>query len=320
MKTRDFILSVTLLASISITATAQETASIGLPDYSGPASQNMKKVTGIMAAYPPVPFYYSDKTHTQVVYWSDVKSLDGDAEPATVVSYTLQQAIKQSPRAYTKVWAKGELFDVRYKREISDEGADIGMLRNAQHPMRGQVYELVEAARFDKLAEGWPSLYWLFSDDYLSVRKPLELNIIPADADNRRSLPEQVIKQMEKKYGGKADRSRLTCLIGEDYGAGHIQFKPQGGKCTAVEVVFSGDKVWSFTDIADQVDDISMWHVDDGGEYFGVQPDVVFDGPDGLEIFYFEYAPESSSFGFLTLGDAGRLVKHDIDGYYNYPE
>lgn len=326
MKVRNLLMTAAMLTAFGSMAVAQE--SIGLPAPDNTPDQRLYKLTGIHCATPPVPIYYQGPEHMQVVYWASVSRPD-DVDQNGTGPFLLQDAFRRASSRYTKLFEKDQFFDCHPVREVNDPDADNAMLRNTEHPMQGMIYELADSAAYhranivvdsdDYSWDPW-GLRWLYTDEYLSVRMPLEIQDIPDRDATRQSLPDNVVKRMEKKYGGKADRSRMTCLIGEKYAAGHIQFKPKGGKCIAVEVVFSGDQIWSYTDVANNVNDMSMWHVDDGGEYFGVLPNAAFDGPDGLEILYFEYAPESSTFGFITLGAGDKLERHEIEGYYNYPE
>lgn len=327
MKFPHVLMTAAMLTMFGGTALAQETESIGQP---APNSEWTKRVyanTGINCAMPPVPIYYQGADHTQVVYWASLSRPD-DVDENGTGPFVLQEAFRLAANRYNKIFEKEQYFDCHPVREITDSNADNAMLRSIEHPMQGMVYEFADSAAFRRAAEfddegftwnGW-GLRWLLSEEYLALRRPLDIQYFRDTDDERRTLPENIVKRMEKKYGGKTERSRLTCTIGDDYGAGRIQFFPKGGKCIAIEVIFSGDKIWSFTDVSENVNDMSMWHVDDGGEYFGIRPNMAFDGPDGLEILYFEYAPESSSFGFVTLGQGDKLMKHEIEGYYNYPE
>lgn len=282
----------------------------------------IEALAGLQTELPPVPLYVRNgmdggEEIVQVVYWITPDSLAAKEDAAYVDSWTVQQRLIAQKEHYTKMIGPDDKFyDVTYLGEAKSPENEYGSLASTQHPQKGLKFKINDKKAFTKAAKDdyLNSLYWLIPDAYLSHREMLKVKSFPWD--QRKSLPADVVKAMEKKYGVQAERSQMTAQVGEDYVAGFIQFKPKGEVVLAVEVLICGDQVWSYSDEGrTDSDDISVWHVDDGGEYFGNNYDAAFIGPDGIELLYTHHAPESADFGWMTIkGD--KLVRHEIGGYY----
>ena len=275
---------------------------------------------GIQSDVPPIPFYMIDGENAQVAYWTEMELWE-EADEALRTSWAVQNAVHQHPERYTKILGSDNtLYDATFKEEILGDSlhpADVGMLRNKWHKMQGLKYDVKDLKRLNR--NGYRSLAWLLADDYLADRKMLNVKH-GAELGGSNPLPADIIQKMEAKYKGKADRSEITAHIGDKYTAGFIQFKPQGETCLAVEVVTDGEHIWSYSESAEFYDGEFSWHVDDGGEYFGNSVDAAFEGPNGLELLFTHYAPESVGCGWLTTQGKTLLRNYEIAGYYNYPE
>jgi hypothetical protein len=146
-------------------------------------------------------------------------------------------------------------------------------------------------------------------DEYLQSRKVLKIT----DVSNK-SMPQDVVKKMEKKYSMKTERSTMSYNIEGGYVCGAIQFKGEYKnapkfpgednvevkKALALEVLAKGDSVW----VLEQIGTVfpgegPTWNADDGGEYFPNSILAAFEGPKGLELCYLHGAPESIEVGML---------------------
>lgn len=283
----------------------------------------VETLAGLQTTMPPVPLYVRSGLHdeepiVQVVYWISVDKPQVDNDSAYIESWKVQNALRENRAHYTKVMGQdNKLYGVKCVGDATSPSNEYGSLASPNHPQMGLKFRLDDPAAFAKTAEGgfMNELYWLLPDDYLSHREML--NIKPIQWDKHKPLPAEVVRKMEAKYGMRAARTSLTAQIGDEYVAGFIQFAPQGKKCLAVEVLVCGDEVWSYSEEAQyfEQENAFSWHVDDDGEYFGNSYDAAFIGPDGIELLYTHFAPESADFGWMTIkGD--KLVQHEVNGYY----
>lgn len=281
------------------------------------------RLAGLQTTMPPVPLYVrsgidDERDIIQVVYWASLEEPSSDDGASYMDAWKVQNALRQNKTHYTKVMGGDDkLYEVKCVGEVKSPDNEYGSLASSRHPQMGLLFQFDDPDAFAKTAEdGYMNmLHWLLPDDYLSHRELLKVKSIKWN--ERKPLPADVVKKMEAKYGMKAERTSLTARIGDDYVTGFIQFLPQGKKCLAVEVLVCGDEVWSYSEEAQYFEDehVFSWHVDDGGEYFGNSYDAAFIGPDGIELLYTHFSPESADFGWMTIkGDT--LVQHEVTGYY----
>lgn len=282
----------------------------------------VERVGGLQVELPPVPLYLRSNGAggleiAQVVYWVGQEKPSSDDAPEYVESWTVQDKMCAQPGSYTKVMGgDGRLYGVKYVGEAKAPDNEFGSLASLQHPQSGLKYQLDDAKAFAKSGgdDYMMGLYWLFPDSYLNSRE--QLTVKTQAEGTRKPLAADVVKKMEAKFGMQAARSQQTARIGDDYVAGFVQFKPKGEKVLAVEVLLSGDEVWTLEQWGEvDPDEMSVWHVDDGGEYFGNGYDAAFVGPDGPELLYTHFSPESADFGWMTI-KGGKLEQHKVGGYY----
>lgn len=283
----------------------------------------VERLAGLQTAMPPVPLYVrsglnDEEPIVQVVYWISVEKPSMDNDSASIESWKVQKALRENRTHYTQVIGRNDkLYGVKYVGDATSPDNEYGSLASMNHPQMGLKFKFDDPTAFAKTAEDgfMNELYWLLPDEYLNHREMLK--ITPIKRDEHKPLPADVVKKMEAKYGMKAERTSLTARIGDDYAAGFIQFAPKEKKCLAVEVLVCGDEVWSYSEEAQyfEQENAFSWHVDDDGEYFGNSYDAAFIGPDGIELLYMHYAPESADFGWMTI-KGNKLVQHEVNGYY----
>lgn len=280
-------------------------------------------LAGLQTPMTPVPLYIRCSEEqmgeiVQVVYWASLEKPLKEDSPELHESWAVQEAVRTYVHHYTQVLGSdGEFYGVKYVGEVKSPNNDYGSLASPLHPQMGLRFKLDDPAAFAKAAGDtyMNGLHWLLPDDYLSHREMLKVKSFAWD--ERKPLSADVVKKMEEKYGMKAKRTALTTRIGDDYLTGFIQFAPQGKKCLAVEVLVCGEEVWSYSEEAQYFggENAFSWHVDDDGEYFGNNYDAAFIGPDGIELLYTHFSPESADFGWMTI-KGETLVRHEVSGYY----
>ena len=165
------------------------------------------------------------------------------------------------------------------------------------------------------------------TDSYLSSHKALKFK--PASTEGEEPLPSAVIKKMEEKYGMKVNHSVKNAIIGDRYTYGVLQFEgeyknstkkkhdPSEKSALALEIITDGDKVYSYP-VEGWYDPEfgATWNADDGGEYFPSQIAAAFQGPEGLEICFIHWAPESATTGRLMVND-GKLDRQEYTIYHS---
>ena len=287
--------------------------------------EEVERLAGLLTTMAPVPLYLRTDPEEgeviQVVYWTPLNKPQPEDDANYQESWLVQDLMRKNADHYTEVLNDdGQLCGVTFVEDITDEDADNAMLRSPQHPMQGLKFKFNDPKqKAATMKEYALNMLWLLPDGYQNSRKMLKVKHLTEN--NRKPMPTNIVKQMETKYGMTTEKAYITSEIDGGYKTGFIQFKPKGKKCLAVEVLTRDDTVWSYSDEAQYFEEENAfsWHVDDEGEYFPNYYDVAFVGPGGIEILYTHIAPESTDFGWMTVkGD--KLVRHEVGGYYNYPE
>lgn len=287
----------------------------------------VSRLMGLRATMPPAPLYVRASPEegevVEVVYWTTAAGEDESAELQE--SWQIQELVRKNVNHYTKMLnGQGQLCDVTFDKEAEGSDEDVAMLRSPQHAMKGLKFKFNNPKDFAALKDDGYCLstFWLLPDGYLANRTMLKVRHAPGEpVAYGVMLPDDLVKKMEEKYGMKAEHAGFTADVGNDYKVGYIQFKPKGEKCLAVELLVKGDEVWSYSEEAQFIEDenVFTWHVDDDGTYYPNSYDAAFEGPEGLELLFIHYAPESVGFGWMTL-EGDKLVPHEVGGYYSYPE
>ena len=149
------------------------------------------------------------------------------------------------------------------------------------------------------------------TDSYLKSRKRLEIKSLRKEDYNYPELPADVVKQLEEQYGMKAERSYMTCSIGDRYTMGAIEFKgeyknapkdqydPDRKFALALELLIDGDSICKLENLGYYDEEWgSSWNADADG-YIPNSIEAAFEGPKGLELCYTHSAPESFVIGML---------------------
>ena len=272
---------------------------------------------------PPMFLNYTSNGLMQMVYWIDYdEPADDDGNHA---SWVLQQRVRKNLSKYTNLVGHDKtVLGVKYvDEELLDpdgEPLSAGELHGRLDiPSPGALFAFQGPVPDDDESVGMV----VVTDQYLKSHKPMEM--IPASLEEEVPLPPAVVKQMEKKYGMTAGRSVMVCTVGNRYTYGIIQFEgeytgpdythdPYTKKALALEVVTDGDKVYSYPVIGWLYDGGPTWNADDDGEYCTSNIAAAFEGPQGPELCFVRWAPESATMGMLRISD-GELVRETYARY-----
>ena len=256
----------------------------------------------------PLFVFCHDPEHMQVVYWTvreepNKKEFTGEMAKyyaAAHEPWVRQDSARRLAGQYSKLFLTDtKAVDIKYTGEITKnpdgEDASFGELHSRKEiPAQGLKYTFVDVPKH--LENSW---YVITTGSYLQSRKPLKM----IRQMERKNLPANIVKQLEKQYGMTANRSELVATIDGHYTYGVLQFKPKGKKVTALDVIADGDKAYSVAHEAEYNSDGSIWNVDDDGEYFASNIAAAFEGSKGPELYYVRYAPESCTTGVMMVRD-----------------
>ena len=144
--------------------------------------------------------------------------------------------------------------------------------------------------------------------------------------DKSNPLPKSVISQLEQEYGMKCQRSEAVCRYNDRYTYGVLQFKGVYKKekrydneyeiALALEVLVDGDKIYSYPVEGAIYDGMPTWNVDDEGEYISSSFPAAFQGPNGPELCFIHWAPESCTVGLFLIRN-GKLERIVYEGYHS---
>lgn len=177
----------------------------------------------------------------------------------------------------------------------------------------------IENTFFDPEAE-YPSNDGLaLNDAFLKDHQVIPFRYFNPWNDAVQKAPLSLIKTLRAKYNNaRVKKSTLDAQTSDkNISIYSVQFDPQDTVCVAMRVVTVGDSLYILDETTNSYNDMSAWHVDDGGEYGSVSPTVITQGPDGLDIFYVESAPESTTLKVLLLRD-GQIYSETFFSYYHY--
>lgn len=150
-----------------------------------------------------------------------------------------------------------------------------------------------------------------FNDAFMQTHELLSLKY-PENA-----APKYLLDSLSLRYGNQV-RSSYTCALSEDetFVLYSVQMEPKDGKCLGMRVVKADGELYIYEEWCEEYNDQSAWHVDDGGEYYPFEPIAVTRGAKGYDIFYYEGAPESSTYAALLLRN-GKFEDYQFACYYN---
>ena len=281
---------------------------------------------------PPMFLLGTNQGLPQMVYWTDLAEPQRDPEYPEYYEdshkeWEFQEMFRRNASKYTRLIGEDQIRSVKYVDEVllSPDGDELfpGELhgRNdipspgARYAIQGKLYE-----------DDLPGTV-VVTDDYLANHKLMTVEAISWE-DEYPTMPAAVIKKMEDKYGMKAERSIKAYTIGNRYTYGIIQFageyvagtknkKYDGKSALALEIITDGDKVYSYP-VEGWYDPEygPTWNADDGGEYLTSYIAAAFDGPQGPEICYVHWAPESATTGMFTI-QGNELVRQQYAVYHS---
>jgi len=151
-----------------------------------------------------------------------------------------------------------------------------------------------------------------FNDKFLETHEMLQLKY-PQNA-----APRYVLDSLEARYNNVV-KEGYTCATSADekFTLYSVQMEPKDGKCLGMRVISDNGTLYIYEEWCEDYNDMSAWHADDGGEYYPFSPLAISKSDKGYDIFYYEGAPESSTFAALLLRD-GKFENQTFASYYHY--
>ncbi len=151
-----------------------------------------------------------------------------------------------------------------------------------------------------------------FTDNYMKDHEIVAMKYKGGKA------PKEVIDTLQARYNQKVKTS-YNCGVSEDgkLAIYSVQMRPKGKKCLGMRVVVTDGRVACYEELCEDYNDMSSWHVDDGGEYAPLNVYLVTKGPKGYNIFYSEMAPESTTERMMMVRRNGLKI-FTFGSYYNY--
>ena len=283
----------------------------------------------------PMFIYCLDKDNMQMVYWAGIEEPKKDEDNADYFdgmyrSWSLQEGFRRNAAQYTRMLLdEGKTAEIKFIGELlkNPDGEDMygGELHSrASIPSPGLRYALANAHDPAVKKSDWRSMNIVVTESYLQTRKLMKQKLLsPFDKPN--PLPAAIIRQLEQEYGMKCQRSEAVCRYNDRYTYGVLQFKgvyktvKEYGEdrqlALALEVLTDGDKIYSYPVEGYYYDGMPTWNVDDGGEYISSSFPAAFEGPNGPELCFIHWAPESCTVGLFLIRD-GKLVREVYEGYH----
>lgn len=284
----------------------------------------------------PMFLFCLDKDYMQMVYWADIEEPQKDKDNAEYfdgmhASWSLQEGFRRNAAQYTKMLLdEGKTVDIKFIGELlkNPDGEDmfLGELHSrASIPSPGLRYAFANPQDPQLKNTDWKSMDIVVTESYLQTRKLMSQKLLsPYDKSN--PLPAAVIKQLEQEYGMKCQRSEAVCRYNDRYTYGVLQFKGVYRKekqydreseiALALEVLTDGDKVYSYPMEGFFYDGMPTWNVDDEGEYISSSFPAAFEGPNGPELCFIHWAPESCTVGLFLIRN-GKLERIQYECYHS---
>jgi hypothetical protein len=285
----------------------------------------------------PMFLYCLSKDYMMMVYWSDVKEPQKDKDNAEYFDqmhrpWELQEGFRRNAALYTKMLAEdGKTIDIKYIGELlkNPDGEEMygGELHSrASIPSPGLRYAFVNPNDPQLNKTDWRDMDIVVTENYLQTRKLMKSKLLsPFDKEN--PLPKAVVKQLEEEYGMKAGSSTAVFSFDDRYTYGVMQFKgvyktvkeynQEHKVALALEVLTDGDKVYSYP-VEGYYDDQygPTWNVDDEGHYISCGIPAAFEGPNGPELCFTHWAPESCTVGLFVIRN-GKLERIQYECYHS---
>ena len=283
----------------------------------------------------PLPMFVfgEDGEYMQMLYWSYVEEPqkgDDDDEWFEVSHkrWERQEMFRRNAAQYTNLLTEKGVVKIKFIDEVLKDP-------DGKTPSIGEIHGRKEipslCARFDfsnpksKVDKSWGMV--IATDSYLNTRKRLDVKSCQGSDYNYPKLPADIVKQLETKYGMKAERSSKTCTIADRYTMGAIEFKGEYKNAPkdkydaerhfalAIEVLIDSGKVYILEQLGHYDEEYgSAWNADADG-YIPNSIEAAFEGPKGLELCYAHGAPESFCTGMLFPRD-GKLIEMEYECYH----
>ena len=284
----------------------------------------------------PMFLFCLDKDYMQMVYWTDIKEPQKEKDNAEYFdemhqSWSLQDGFRRNAAQYTKMYVgEDKITDIKYIGELlkNPDGEDMfpGELHGRTSiPSPGLRYAFANASDPVMKKSDWKGMNIVVTESYFQTRKLMTQKLLsPFDKSN--PLPKSVISQLEQEYGMKCQRSEAVCRYNDRYTYGVLQFKGVYKKekrydneyeiALALEVLVDGDKIYSYPVEGAIYDGMPTWNVDDEGEYISSSFPAAFEGPNGPELCFIHWAPESCTVGLFLIRN-GKLERIVYEGYHS---
>ena len=186
----------------------------------------------------PLPMFLigTDGKYKHMLYWANIdepQRSEGDEDYFDTwhKRWELQEMFRRNAAQYTNLLQGDKFVKVRFVDEVLKDPdgntPSIGEIHGRQEiPSLCARFELVDAKTAKKeesVVDSWGLV--IVTDNYLNTRKRLEVKSCRDDSYEYPKLPADIVKQLEAKYGMKAEKSHKTCVIGDRYTVGAIEFK-----------------------------------------------------------------------------------------------
>ena len=285
----------------------------------------------------PLPMFLigDDGKYMQMLYWARVEEPqkgddDDDWFEISHKRWERQEMFRRNAAQYTNLLAEKGVVKVKFIDEVlKDPDGDTPSIGEI-HGREG-IPSLCARFGFVNPKQKVDDSNWglvIATDSYLNTRKRLDVKSSQGSDYNYPKLPADIVKQLETKYGMKAQTSQKTCTIGDRYTMGAIEFKGEYKNAPkdpndsdrkfalALEVLIDSGKVSCVLEQLGYYDDEygSAWNADADG-YIPNSIEAAFEGPKGLELCYAHGAPESFCIGMLFPRD-GKLIEMEYECYH----
>ena len=291
----------------------------------------------------PLPMFLvgNDGKYMQVLYWTNLEEpqrSEGDEDyfDAWHKSWELQEMFRRNAAQYTNMIGANGIVKVKFVDEVLKDpdgnAPSVGEIHGRQQiPSLCARFDYADAKSKAKNDDGSYGQDWgliIVTDSYLSTRKRLDVKSCHDDSNNNPKLPADIIKQLETKYGMKAQQSHKTYTIGDRYIMGAIEFKGEYKNAPkdkydadrkfalAVEVLIEdGQKLYILEQLGYYDPEYGgTWNADADG-YIPNDIEAAFEGPKGLELCYTHGAPESFCIGMLFPREE-KLIELEYECYH----
>lgn len=285
----------------------------------------------------PMFLYCLDKDYMQMVYWSGVEEPKKDKDNAEYFEdmhrpWVLQEGFRRNAALYTKMLCEdGKTIDIKYMGELlkNPDGKEMygGELHSrASIPSPGLCYAFVNPNDPQLKKTDWKGMDIVVTEGYLQTRKLMKSKML-SPFDKEKPLPKAVVSQLEQEYGMKVESSTSVLSFDDRYTYGVMQFKgvyktvkEYGNErkvALALEVLIDGDKVYSYP-MEGYYDDQygPTWNVDDDGQFIASNIPAAFEGPNGPELCFTHWAPESCTVGIFLIRN-NKLERIEYECYHS---